>query len=130
MLVHTDHSKPYILHTDASYVGVGATLSQLDADGLPRLVACRYRKLNQAQKNYPMHEKEEMFALVDALDDWRHYLLGAEIHIFTDNSALRYLQNTSRPSARQVRWLEKLQLYSTLKISHIPEKTNRAADAL
>ena len=58
-----------------------------------------------------MHEKE-MFALVDALDDWGHSLLGAEIHIFTDNSALRYIQNTARPSARQARWLEKLQLYS------------------
>ena len=68
MLVHPDHSKPYLLHTDASNVGVGATLSHLDAEGLPRLVAYRSRKLNQAQKNYPVHEKE-MFALVDALYD-------------------------------------------------------------
>ena len=30
--------------------------------------------------NYPVHGKE-MFALVDALDDWRHYVFGAEIHI-------------------------------------------------
>jgi len=57
VLVHPDHSKPYLLHTDASDVGVGATLSQLDAEGLPRLVACRSRKLNHAQKNYPVHEK-------------------------------------------------------------------------
>ena len=71
-----------------------------------------------------------MLALIDALDDWRHYLLGAEIHIFTDNSALRYLQNTKQPSSRQIRWLEKLQLYSPLKIAHIPGKTNTAADAL
>ena len=117
------------MHPDASDVGVGATLSQLDAEGLPRLAACRSRKLNQAQKNYPVHENE-MFALVDALDDWRHYLLGAEIHIFTDNSAIRYIKNTARPSARQVRWLEKLQLYSPLKIANIPWKTNTAADAL
>jgi len=40
-----------------------------------------------------------MFALVDALDDWRHYLFGADIQIFTDNSALRYLQNTARHSS-------------------------------
>ena len=110
VLVHPDHSKPYILHIDASDVGVGEALWQLDAEGLPWLVAYRFRKLKQAQSNYTVHEKE-MFALVDALDNWRHYLLGAEIHIFTDNSALRYIHNTARPSARQVRWLEKLQLY-------------------
>ena len=46
-----------------------------------------------------------MLALIDAMEDWRHYLLGSEIHIFTDNSALRYLQNSARPSTRQVRWL-------------------------
>ena len=57
VLVHPYNSKPYLLHTDASDVGVGATLSQLDAEGLPRLVACRSRKLNQAQKNYQVHEK-------------------------------------------------------------------------
>jgi hypothetical protein len=94
-----------------------------------RLVACRLRKLNKAQKNYPVHEKE-MLALIDALEDWRHYLLGYEIHIFTDNSALRYLQNSARPSTRQVRWLEKLQMFEPLKIAHIPGKTNTAADAL
>ena len=92
-----------------------------------RLVACRSRKLNKAQKNYPVHEKE-MLALIDALEDWRHYLLGSEIHIFTDNSALRYLQNSARPSTRQVRWLEKLQMFEPLKIAHIPGKTNTAAD--
>ena len=75
-----------------------------------------------------MHEKE-MLALVDVLDDWRHYLFGVDIHIFTENVALRYLQNTARPSERQVRWLENIQLYSTLKTAYIPGKTNTAADA-
>ena len=129
VLMHPGNSKPYILHTDASDVGVGATLSQLDAEVLPRLGACRSRKLNQEQSVYPVHETE-MLALVDALDDWRHYMLGAEIHIFTDNSALRHLQNTARHSARQVWWLEKLQLYPSLMIAQIPWKTNTAADAL
>ena len=57
---------PMILHTDASDVGVGATLSQKDEGGL-RLVACRSRKLSSAEKNYPVHEKE-MLALVDTLE--------------------------------------------------------------
>ena len=71
-----------------------------------------------------------MFARMDSLHDFRHYLLDATIHIVTDNSAIRYLQNTARPSAPQIWWLETLQLYSTLKIAHIPWKTNTEADAL
>ena len=129
VLMHPDPSKAFQLHSDASEVGIGATLSQLDEQGIPHLVACRSRKLKQAERNYPVHEKE-MLALVDALEDWRHYLLGSEIHVFTDNSALRYLQNNARPSSRQVRWLERLQLYSPLRIVHIPGTTNTAADAL
>ena len=95
VLVHHDHSKPYLLHSDAWDIGVGATLSQQNAERLPRLVACLSIKPNEAQNNYPMHEME-MFALVDALDDWRHYLLGAEIYIFTGNSAISCLHNTAR----------------------------------
>ena len=96
---------------------------------IARQVACRSRKLNKAQLNYPVHEKA-MLALVHGLEDWRYYLLDTEIHIFTDNSALMYLQNSTKPSSLQIRWLEKLQVYSPLKIAHIPGKTNTAADAL
>ena len=93
-----------------------------------RLVACRSRKLSSAEKNYPVHEKE-MLALVDTLEAWRHYLLGVAVLVYTDNSALSYLQKSPEPSPRQVRWLEKMQQYD-LMISHIPGRSNVAADAL
>ena len=73
VLIHHDRTNPYMLHTDAADVDVGATLSQLETEGLSRLLACQSRKLNKAQLNYTVHEKE-MFALVDALEKWRHYL--------------------------------------------------------
>ena len=91
-------------------------------------MAFRSRKLSSADKNYPVHEKE-MLALVDTLEEWRHYLLGVAVLVYTDNSALSYLQKNPKPSPRQVRWLEKLQRYD-LKISHIPWRSNVAADAL
>ena len=93
-----------------------------------RLVACRSRKLSSAEKNYPVLEKD-MLALVDTLEEWRHYLLGVAVLVYTDNSALSYLQKNPKPSPRQVRWLEKMQRYD-LKISHIPGRSNVAADAL
>ena len=49
--------------------------------------------------------------------------------VYTDNSALSYLQKNPKPSPRQVRWLEKLQRYD-LKICHILGRSNVTADAL
>jgi hypothetical protein len=128
VLIPPNYKKPMLLHTDASEVGVGATLSQEDEEGKVRLIACRSKKLSPSEKNYPVHEKE-MLALVDTLEEWRHYLLGADVRVFTDNSALTYLQKSPKPSPRQVRWLEKMQRY-TLKIQHVPGRLNSAADAL
>ena len=75
-----------------------------------------------------MHERE-MWALVDTLEEWRHYLLGVALLVNTDNSALSYLQMNPKPLPRQVRWLEKMQRYD-LKISHIPGRSNGAEYAL
>ena len=66
-----------------------------------------------------------MLALVDTLEEWRHYLLGVAVLLYTDNSALSYLKK----NPRQVTWLDKLQRYD-LKISHITGRSNVAADAL
>ena len=63
VLIHPDHTKPYMLDNDAADVGVRATLSQLDTEGLSRMVACRSRKVTKAHLNYPVHEKE-MLAVV------------------------------------------------------------------
>ena len=66
VLIPPNYKKPMLLHTDASEVGVGATLSQEDEEGKVRLIACRSKKLSPSEKNYPVHENE-MLALVDTL---------------------------------------------------------------
>ena len=85
-----DPTKPYVLRTDASDVGIGAVLSQEDDEGRLRLarIACRSKKLSPPQTRYTVHEKE-MLSLIEALEVWRHYLLGAEVKVYTDNSALK-----------------------------------------
>ena len=67
-----------------------------------RLVACRSLKLSSAEKINTVHEKE-MLALVDRLEERRLYLLGVAVLVYTDNSALSYLQKNPKPSPRQVR---------------------------
>ena len=74
-------------------------------------------------------QEKEMLALVDTLEEWRHYLLCVVVLVYTDNSALSYLQKNPKPSPRQVRWLEKIQRFD-LKVSHIPGRSNVAADPL
>jgi len=58
VLIPPDFSKPMILHTDASDVGIGATLSNGYEDGTMRMIAYRSKKLTAAEKNYPVHEKD------------------------------------------------------------------------
>ena len=128
VLTVPDSTKPYIVHCDASEVAMGATLSQMSAEGHLQLVACRSKKFKSAELHYPVHEKE-ILSLVDALRSWRHYLLGTDIQVHTDNSALSYLKRGIKPSPRVARWMETLQEYRVV-ILHIPGKLNVAADAL
>ena len=79
-----------------------------------RLIACRSKQLTGAEKYYPVHEKE-MLALIVTLEECRHYLLEVDVRVFTDNSALTYLQKNPKPSPRQVRWLEKMQRYTYVR---------------
>lgn len=48
LLAHADFSKPFILQCDASSVGVGAVLAQLDTEGNERPIAFMSQKLNKA----------------------------------------------------------------------------------
>ena len=96
VLAFPDRNKPYILYTDASDTGVGAMLCQEDDEKRLRLVVCMSRKLNKHEVNYPVHEKE-LLALVESTTKWRHYLHGLPVIVYTDSSALKYLQTMAKP---------------------------------
>ena len=78
----------FILDTDASNVGIGATLSQLQ-DGEERVIAFASKKLDKSQKNYCV-TKRELLACVTFTEEFRHYLLGKEFYLRTDHSSLRW----------------------------------------
>ena len=98
-LAYPDIGKVVHVHTDASDVALGATLSQEDHDVEMRLAARSSKKLNAAECNYPAHERE-VLALVEALKYWRPYLWGAKIQAYTDSSFLRYLKTCELTSPR------------------------------
>jgi hypothetical protein len=130
VLVTPDNTKPYTLHTDASGYAVGATLSQENSSGLLQPVAFLSKKMNAAQRNYPVHEWE-LLAIMEALKAWRCFLYGTATHIdiYTDHHSLQWINTQPNLSARQSRWVEQLQDYS-FKVHHLPGDKNGAADAL
>ena len=74
---------------DASDLAVGAVLGQR-VEGKSYVVYYARKTLNEAQRNYTSTEKE-LLTMVYALDKFRFYLIGSDIVIFTDHSALKYL---------------------------------------
>ena len=94
---------PFEVMCDASDLAIGAVLGQRE-DGKPHVVYYASKTLNEAQRNYTTTEKE-LLAVVYALDKFRAYLVGADIVIFMDHSALKYLLTKQNAKARLIRWV-------------------------
>ena len=81
-----DLSKPFVLQTDASEVGLGAVLSQKDDEGDEHKVVYRSRKLLPREINYATIE--ECLAIVWVLRFFYTYLYGQSFTIETDHPPL------------------------------------------
>ena len=118
---------PFEVMCDASDLAIGAVLGQRE-DGKPHVVYYASKTLNEAQRNYTTTEKE-LLAVVYALDKFRAYLVGADIVIFTDHSALKYLLTKQNAKARLIRWVLLLQEFN-LQIRDKKGVENVVADHL
>ena len=98
---------PFEVMCDASDLAIGAILGQREG-GKPYVVYYSRKTLNEAQRNYTTIEKE-LLAMVYALDKFRANLVGFDIVIFTDHSALKYLLTKKNAKARLIRWVLMLQ---------------------
>ncbi|SOV05892.1 uncharacterized protein UDID_19059 [Ustilago sp. UG-2017a] len=109
ILHHFDPTRPIIVETDASDFAVAAVLSQSFDQGARHPIAFFSKKLDLAQLNYPIFDKE-MFAIVAAFKHWRQYLEGAkfQVQVLTDHRSLEYFTTTKQLNRRQARWSELL----------------------
>jgi hypothetical protein len=124
-----DREQPFFITTDASGFGMGLVLEQV-RNGRMVPIAYEHRYFKGAEVNYDIREKE-LLAIKNALQIWRHYLIGNKVVAYTDHESLKYLKTQSlhaRPD-RLVRWAEIFADYD-LDIKYIKGHSNRVADAI
>jgi transposase InsO family protein len=122
-----DPAKPCILYTDASKIGIGATLAQKDDDNTEHVIAYFSRRLNQHQENYSASELE-CLAVVESIDHFEVYL-DKHFSVITDHSALRWLLTNKQLKGKLYRWSIKLSTKS-FDIIHRPGRSQQHVDAL
>jgi len=109
-----------VVETDASDFALGCVLSQYQGRRL-HPVAFHSRKLNSAERNYQIHDKE-LLAIMQAFKECKRYLWGEEEHVtvYTDHQNVQscFLTKTvgNQP---QIRWAQELTNYN-FKIVYRP----------
>ena len=91
VLVTPDLDKEMKVEVDVSNFATGVVLSMKCEDEKWRPVTYISKLLNEAEKNYGIHDKE-ILAIIWCLEVWRHFLEGAKdwFEIWTDHKNLEY----------------------------------------
>ena len=121
---------PFKLYVDASHVGAGSVLMQVDDLGIDKPVSYFSKKFNSCQLNYSVIEKEAL-ALILALKHFDVYVGGSStpVVVYTDHNPLTFLNSLQCPNQRLIRWSLFLQSYC-LDIRYVKGTDNVVADAL
>ena len=110
VLYMPDFTKPFLLYTDASDVGLAGALYQKDTTDTERPIVFISRKLRDAETRYGASNLE-CLAVVWALDKLHFYLDGAVFTVITDCVAVRSLLTAKWTHRQLVRWQAAIQAY-------------------
>jgi hypothetical protein len=104
-LTRPDFNKPFLLDTDYSRIGIGATLSQVNEAQEERPIAFASRALHGAEANYSTTDGE-LLALVWAITvRFRSYLYGGPTFVArVDHNPLVWLHQQVNLQGRLARW--------------------------
>jgi len=131
ILTSADNSRPFRIEADSSDFATGAVLSQQSPeDEKWHPVAFLSKSLSAVERNYEIHDKE-MLAIIRAMEEWRHFLEGAEhqFEVFTDHKNLEYFRSAKKLNRRQARWSLYLARFD-FALHHRPGKSMGKPDAL
>lgn len=128
VLGFADPQLPYVLHTDASTLGVGAALYQVQ-NGQPRVIAFASRGLSKSERKYPAHKLEFLALKWAVTEKFTDYLYGTDFTVVTDSNPLTYLLTSAKLDATGYRWLSSLSTFS-FRLQYRAGKRNLDVDAL
>ena len=118
---------PFVVETDASDHAIAATLCQDE-----RPIAFFSRTLSTSERNHSAVEKEA-YAIVEALRRWKHFLLGRQFKLITDQRSVAFMfdgkQMGKVKNEKIMRWRLELSAYS-YDIVYRPGTQNVSADTL
>lgn len=116
-----------MLDTDASDLGLGGVLSQLQ-DGVEKVICYGSKSLSRSQRNY-CTTKKELLAVVTFVKQFHHYLYGHHFIVRTDHASLTWLKNFKNADGMLARGLSVLDTYD-FELKHRKGSHHSNADAL
>ena len=130
VLAQWNPERDTVLEADCSGYALGGCLSQIDNQQRLRPVAYFSRRLNSAEINYPIHDKE-MLAIISCLQEWQAELksVARPFKILTDHKNLNYFTTKRLLTERQARYNDVLQQFN-FNLRWQPGKQCERPDAL
>ena len=134
ILAFPDFDKPFLLETDASGRGLGAVLSQKQADGQYHPIAYASSVMNETEQRYHSN-KQEFLTLKWAVTEQFHEYLSPygknrnEFVVCTNNNPLTYIFSSANLDAAGQRWVARLTSYN-FSLEYQKGKDNTVADFL
>ena len=123
---------PIFITVDASLIGLGAVLFQLNEQNKMKVISYNSRILNPQEQKHSTLDRE-LLGIVHALQIHEFLIIGSPhpLHIFTDHKPLLHcFTKKGNLSPRFYRAQMQLTKFSKLKIIHTPGKNLSVADML
>ena len=134
ILAFADFNRPFLLETDTSGKGLGAVLSQKQADGWYHPIAYASHVMNKTEQRYHSN-KQEFLALKWVVKEQFHEYLSSygknrnEFVVHIDNNTLTYIFSSANLDAAGQRWVACLASYN-FSLEYQKGKDNTVADFL
>ena len=104
ILAYANFGKPFKLHTEASVLGLGVVLYQVQ-DGVEKVISYASRSLTKSEAKYLVHKLEFPCLKWAITDQFHEYLFGNMFDVYTDNNPLTYVLTTAKLDVMGHRWI-------------------------
>ena len=128
ILAFPDMSRQFFLQSDASKVGAGAVLYQIDEEKRKSVVSYASWLFSDTQRRYNTTERE-MLALVLSIRKWKPFCYGTKFYAETDHQPLVGYMKLDDPYGKISRWAAELAQFS-FELKYIKGEINIPSDTL